>query len=541
MLSETSKVNSSKTASAGRRAAVLYARVSSKDQEKDGFSIPAQQKLLRAYAAEQSLRVLQEFTDVETAKQTGRTSFGAMLAFLHQNPTCRTVLVEKTDRLYRNLKDWVQVDDLDLEVHFVKENVVLAPDSRSSEKFMHGIKVLMAKNYIDNLSEEVRKGQLEKAEEGGWPSYAPIGYVNTEGKDGKRTIVPDPERAPLVEKLFEWYVTGDRSIKEVAGMAREAGLTFRKSRDPITSSRVHQMLRSRLYTGDFDWGGKTYRGTYEPIVSRDLWHRVQNVLEGRLARRSKRSKHRFAFAGLVRCGHCDCALTGEIHKGRYVYYRCSHYKAKCPEPYAREEALAEQFATMLDSLTFPTEALDWLTRALRESHDDERRFRDEAMVRLNGDWTLLQNRLDAMYVDKLDGRIQAAFFDRKAGEWRDEQEQIELAIQQHRDADRSYIDEGVQLLELASHAGELFRSQESAEKRELLRYALSNSSWKDRQLTPTFRQPFDLILDQALKVRAAEDLPHTPAGIAAKSGIWRRGWDSNPRGVAPQRFSRPSP
>ena len=267
MLSETSKVNSPKTASAGRRAAVLYARVSSKDQEKDGFSIPAQQKLLRAYDAEQSLRVLQEFTDVETAMQTGRTSFGAMLAFLRENPTCRIVLVEKTDRLYRNLKDWVQVDEIDLEVHFVKENVVLAPDSRSSEKFMHGIKVLMAKNYIDNLSEEVRKGQLEKAEEGGWPSYAPIGYVNTEGKDGKRTIVPDPERAPLVEKLFEWYVTGDRSIKEVARMAREAGLTFRKGRDPITTSRVHQMLRSRLYTGDFDWAGKTYHGTYEPIVN----------------------------------------------------------------------------------------------------------------------------------------------------------------------------------------------------------------------------------------------------------------------------------
>jgi DNA invertase Pin-like site-specific DNA recombinase len=155
-MSESTKSNSPKTPSAGRRGAVLYARVSSKDQEKDGFSIPAQQKLLRAYAAEQDLRVLQEFTDVETAKQTGRTSFGAMLGFLHQNPTCRTVLVEKTDRLYRNLKDWVQVDELDLEVHFVKGNVVLAPDSRSSEKFMHGIKVLMAKNYIDNLSEEVR-------------------------------------------------------------------------------------------------------------------------------------------------------------------------------------------------------------------------------------------------------------------------------------------------------------------------------------------------------------------------------------------------
>lgn len=69
-----------------------------------------------------------------------------MLAFLSANPSCRTLLVEKTDRLYRNARDWVSIDDLKLTIHFVKENVVLTPDARSSDKFMHGIKVLMAKN-----------------------------------------------------------------------------------------------------------------------------------------------------------------------------------------------------------------------------------------------------------------------------------------------------------------------------------------------------------------------------------------------------------
>lgn len=79
--------------------------MSSKDQEREGFSIPAQQKLLRQYAASQSLTVLQEFVDVETAKQTGRSGFGAMLAYLKAHAHCGVVLVEKTDRLYRNIKD----------------------------------------------------------------------------------------------------------------------------------------------------------------------------------------------------------------------------------------------------------------------------------------------------------------------------------------------------------------------------------------------------------------------------------------------------
>ena len=102
-----------RTAAVPTASAVIYARVSTKDQEREGFSIPAQQKLLRAYAEQQRLTIVAEFTDVETAKQAGRRRFGDMLAFLSAHPSCRTILVEKTDRLYRNIKDWTTVDDLE--------------------------------------------------------------------------------------------------------------------------------------------------------------------------------------------------------------------------------------------------------------------------------------------------------------------------------------------------------------------------------------------------------------------------------------------
>src|SRR5690349_22545230 len=191
-----------------RKQAVIYARVSSKEQEKEGFSIPAQLKLLKEYAAAQGFAIVQEYLDVETAKLTGRAAFGEMVAYLKAHPSVRVMLVEKTDRLYRNLKDWVTVDELDMEMHFPKEGVVLSRESRSSEKLMHGIKVLMAKNYIDNLSEEARKGMQEKAEQGIWPTVAPLGYRNVAGADGKKIIEPDPESAPIISRLFEWYATG---------------------------------------------------------------------------------------------------------------------------------------------------------------------------------------------------------------------------------------------------------------------------------------------------------------------------------------------
>ena len=122
------------------------------------------------------------------------------------------MLVEKTDRLYRNLKDWVTVDELEVEIHFPKEGVVLSRESRSSEKFMHGIKVLMAKNYIDNLSEEARKGMQEKAEQGIWPTKTPLGYRNVTGPDGKKIIAADPDVAPIISQAVR-MVRDRRSIR----------------------------------------------------------------------------------------------------------------------------------------------------------------------------------------------------------------------------------------------------------------------------------------------------------------------------------------
>src|SRR5436190_4965334 len=279
-----------------RKQAVAYARVSSKEQEKEGFSIPAQLKLLKEYAAAQGFAVVQEYVDVETAKQTGRVAFGEMVSYLQEHTAIRVMLVEKTDRLYRNLKDWVTVDELEVEIHFPKEGVVLSRESRSSEKFMHGIKVLMAKNYIDNLSEEARKGMLEKAEQGIWPTKAPLGYRNVAGPDGKRVIEPDLEVAPIIARLFQWYAPGYVSLKDAARMAAEAGLKYRRSGSLVPISTVHKILRNRLYMGEFEWNGRLYQGRHVPLVARELWERVQGVLDVRNAKKLRRAKHDFAFS-----------------------------------------------------------------------------------------------------------------------------------------------------------------------------------------------------------------------------------------------------
>jgi DNA invertase Pin-like site-specific DNA recombinase len=500
-----------------RQVGVIYARVSSKQQEVEGFSIPAQLELLRSYAAANGITVLKEFTDVETARHAGRTGFGEMIALLGKMRTRLIVLVEKTDRLYRNLRDWVTIDELAVEIHFVKENVILSPDSRSSEQFMHGIKVLMARNYSQNLGEETIKGMLQKAQQGLWPSYAPLGYTNVEGPNSKRTIVPDPSVAPAIARMFEQYATGKYSLKQMSKKASADGLAYRKSGGPVPTSTVHKILRNRIYSGDFDFDGTTYHGTYEPVVSHELWEQVQAILDGRGTRKTRKAREHFAFSGLITCGHCGCAMVGEIKKGRYVYYHCTGFKGKCPEPYTREEVLEEKFTGLLKGIAFSEETLVWVRQALRESHRDERQLHDDAISKLQCEHRRLQGRVDAMYMDKVDGRIGNAFFDAKAAETRAAQAAIMRDLAAHQTANRSYIEEGVQLLELAQHAHVLFESQPPVEKRKLLDFVLSNCTWKGGELAAKYRQPFD-----ALAVAAASERQRVGGGMAetARNDIW---------------------
>jgi DNA invertase Pin-like site-specific DNA recombinase len=472
--------------------AVLYTRVSSKDQEAEGFSIPAQQRLLREYAASNGITIAQEFMDVETARRSGREGFGQMLAFLRKHErTCRTILVEKTDRLYRNIKDYATVDELGLTIHFVKENVVIGPDSRSAEQFMHGIKVLMARNYSQNLGEETLKGMTEKARAGIYPSFAPVGYQNVDGPNGKRIIVPHPDEAPIIAELFAQFATGNYSIKTLALRAREQGTMLRGRK--LYVSLLHQILRKRIYTGSFDFNGATYQGNYEPLITADLWDRVQRILDERKEHQTKGVRRGFPFTGLISCGHCGLRLVAELKKGRYVYYHCTGHRGKCPEPYTRQEALIDEFAGTLGELVVPKEVLEWLAKEVTSSDQTQQAAQATAIKRYEGDLARLRHRLNVLYEDRLDGRIAKTFYDEKSKATQDHIAETERKLSAARSADLPPLTAGLDILRLTSNACHAFRAQPEPEQRKLLTMMLKEAQWKDGRLQTTLLEPFELL------------------------------------------------
>jgi site-specific DNA recombinase len=470
-------------------------------------------KLLRDYAVRNGLTIQEEFVDVETAKVAGRKQFDRMVQSLSRNRNCRTVLVEKTDRLYRNFRDAVTLEDLDVEVHLVKEGQIISKDARSQAKLIHGMQLVLARNYIENLREEVKKGMREKAEQGIYPGRAPFGYRNNKAE---RTIELHPENASAAKRIFELYATGQYSLLELRTVVRkETGKTFVKS-------YLNTMLRNPFYVGKFEWGGQTYLGTQPRLIANELFERVQDILSGRNKRKCR--KHDFAFRGLLTCAEDNCTMTAEVQKGKYIYYRCSGYRGKCSTPYFREEEISQKLGEILKNIQIP----DDVAHRIEDSFDRDREsVKAESAAqheRLEKRLLVVRRRMDQAYADKLDGKLPEDFWARKMSEWRTEEQDIEVALHAPSDSYADRVLSTKRILELANKAYFLYVTEKPAEQAKLLRKVLSNCSVDAISLYPAYRKPYDSIFERVKKQEwsGREDLnlrPSVPKETVDRLGI----------------------
>ncbi len=206
----------------------IFCRISSKEQEETGYSLPAQEKFFREYADKQGLEVARVFAISESAAgKIQRKTLNEIVEFVRKKNIC-SIIVETTDRLTRNFSDvptidlWITESE-EHQVHLAKEGCVLHNSSRSHEWFMWRVKVATAEYYVRLLSENVKKGQKEKISQGWLPTKPPIGY-KTVGETGHKIHIIDEGAALLVRKMFELYATGDYSIKKLAKTMFEEGL-----------------------------------------------------------------------------------------------------------------------------------------------------------------------------------------------------------------------------------------------------------------------------------------------------------------------------
>ncbi len=476
---------------------VIFARVSSREQEETGYSLPSQEKLLKEYGERKDFSISKKFSISESAGgKYQRKTFNEMLEYVKEN-NINIIICEKVDRLTRNLRDAVSInewinEDSKRQVHFVKENCILSRDSKSNEKFIWNIKVSVAQYYIDNLSEEVRKGQKEKLAQGWLPTKPPLGY-KTIGDKGHKTHVIDWDVAPYIRKMFEYYSSGNHSLKSLVEVMHQEGMRNREGKK-ICRSRIHLLVSNPFYYGKIMWKGELHRGEHEPIISKELFDLVQDRLFRKI-KNPQYKKHLTVFKAKIDCSECGGTITWESQRGHW-YGHCNHHKACSQKKYIRQEKVEDQLFPFFDRMAPENERVRaWIVTALKEAHADEISYSTTSREELNRNFERIQRRLEAIYEDKIDGKITGEFYARKFQEYTEQKEEILNTLNRLNKANTKYYEAGYAIHELACKAADIYSSTKASieDKRLLLSYIFSNISLNSSKIKPNYTLAFDFL------------------------------------------------
>ena len=345
----------------------LYARKSTDEEDRQVLSIESQMNELREFAKKETLEIIDEFTEAKTAKEPGRPIFSFMLKEIERGKA-DGILAWHLDRLARNSVDGGKI------IYFIDIGRIADLrfptyrfDATAQGKFMLSIAFGQSKYYIDNLSENVRRGLREKLRRGEWTGWAPWGYMN----DFKNhNVVLDPESAPFVRRIFEFYASGDHSLDEMLKIVHGWGVMGKKGK-PVRKGSLSDILRNPFYYGMMRVKGELYEGSHPPLISKKLFDNVQKVLENK-AKPIKRGVVKFAFTGLIKCGECGASITAERQKN-HTYYRCTKKIMSCSQKFLREEALLEQINKAILNVFIDNESKNKVIQILEELKQNESR------------------------------------------------------------------------------------------------------------------------------------------------------------------------
>ncbi len=486
---------------------VAYYRVSSREQKEEGYSIEAQQKLVQLHAERRGFEIVKEFVEIETAKKTGRKVFTEMLGFIKDSSEIQGILCHKVDRLSRNFRDVIIIDDLTNKVNDKVKPLFVEDDfpENASGKMTFGMKVVLAKYYSDNLSDEVKKGMREKVEQGGYPHKPPFGYA-IDASTMPHRIIPDPQASVAVQKAFEWYATSAYSIKQLRDKLIEEGLAKKHNGGVLGKGDIGNMLGKPFYYGWFKWKELLWdsKGSYQPLVSKDLWDKAQWVLDEQNKPRVR--KHNFNFTMLMKCGECGYSVTAERkikyykttdRTATYVYYRCTKPKSspiKCSQKPITEDKLTKQLVGIIDAVGIDDKVLSLLKNILKESHTEEEEYHLNSIKSLREQQDALQNKLDRLLDGYLDGAVSKEIYDGKNRQLQQDKDNALRQLQRHEEGNKEYFEQIENFIELCHQAPALFRSSSPQLKRELLKFVVSDLILIDEIVRPNYKIPFSLIL-----------------------------------------------
>lgn len=472
----------------------LYCRKSSEAEDRQVLSIESQlreiERLLQALPGAEVVEIIEES---KSAMTPGRPRFDAMVARI-ENGEAEGVATWAPDRLARNsidggrliyLLDRGVLKDLKFSTYTFENN--------SQGKFMLQIMFGQSKYYSDALSENVKRGNRTKLENGWRPNRAPLGYRNDRAT---RTIVPDPVYFPLIEGLFQLVANRGCSIREAARVAREqwgfvTPPAHGKRGVPLPDSTAHRIVTDPFYAGVIVWDGRTWPGKHPPAVRLETFERLQAALRWPA---SMPPTLEVPYRGLIQCGRCGRAITAE-HKQkrarRYLYYHCARRKLgdRCPEPSIEAKALDVQILHFLRPLQMERGLHDLILSSFERRDHELARLNTGHRATLEATLRDVERQADELTTLKLRGQLTDAQFSAQRGRLDVEEREITARLETAQ-LPGIGIEPLRDLLRVSNQAADWFSRADGEEKRMILKLVGSNPTLAGRKLSIQAAKPF---------------------------------------------------
>ena len=377
-----------------KKIAGLYIRVSTEDQAREGFSLPEQEKRLRAMCEYKGYEIYKLYKDAGISAKTGNTrpAFEELLQDI-RDKKCNTIVVLKLDRLTRS------VFDLEGIMNFLEENNAYLDcaneeinTTNSSGKMVARLLTTVSQNEIERTSERTKFGLSGAIKEGHIPARAPLGYKHIDKK-----LVPDPLTKDIVIRIYNLYFEG-KSYYNIATIFNEEQVLGKTN---WKDTGILRIISNEVYKGDYVHGKRTKHPTYykdvvEPIISKEMWENCQ--VQKKKNQKNYMRTQTYIFLQKLRCPKCGRILAGGAsHKIKsdkwYFYYRCENCKNNI-----HEDKIEEKIKNLLaDILEYDNVVNEFFLPVLKSKVDNPKDQLEKELKNLNNK----KERIRKAYIDEL--------------------------------------------------------------------------------------------------------------------------------------------